>query len=170
MKRRRQAWNRGRKRPLIIEQKDRDRFWGRVVRRGLDDCWLWTASLTGSGYGQMYWFGRPRTASRIAWWLAFGDPGPLDVLHKCDTPKCCNPQHLFLGTQVDNLVDMWAKQRGQHGNTHYAAKLSYEKAKEIRDLFQGGMRLYKLAANYGVDRMTIKAVITGRTWKRPHYP
>lgn len=76
-------------------------------------CWLWTGRLTNSGYGQIAksthgeW-----KAHRLFWRVANGPiPGGLCVLHKCDTPACVNPDHLFLGTQADNVQDMMNKHR-----------------------------------------------------------
>lgn len=91
-----------------------ERFWEKVDRRGPDDCWLWTASLS-AGYGQIGLGGKDGGnghAHRVAWELSRGPiPVGLNVLHRCDVPACCNPRHLFLGTLRDNTVDMYAKGR-----------------------------------------------------------
>jgi len=91
-----------------------ERFWKNVKKT--DSCWLWTArGRCGSlGYGQ-FWLGYKdgkTTAHRAAWILTFGDPKDLYVLHKCDNPLCVNPDHLFLGTQQDNVRDCFSKGRG----------------------------------------------------------
>jgi hypothetical protein len=90
------------------------RFWEKVDRRGPDQCWLWTAALTGNGYGVIRLDTHlPRVqAHRASWMLSNGPiPDGLWVLHRCDTPRCVNPAHLFLGTRADNVQDMIAKGR-----------------------------------------------------------
>jgi hypothetical protein len=102
------------------------RFWAKV--KVTEYCWLWTGALR-NGYGR---FGSPpyRYAHRVAWELTNGSPGDLKVLHKCDNPKCVRPDHLFLGTQRDNIRD-----RAQKGRT---AVLSTEHYKRIGHI--GGKR------------------------------
>lgn len=83
------------------------RFWSKV--HITDGCWLWTGALR-NGYGR---FGsRPfKYAHRVSWELANGPTGDLKVLHRCDNPRCVRPDHLFLGTQLDNMRDRSAKGR-----------------------------------------------------------
>ena len=90
-----------------------ERFWEKVDRSGgTDACWPWIGAIGVHGYGRVNLDGRSTgIASRVAWTLTFGDPGDLGVLHRCDNPPCCNPAHLFLGTQLDNSRDMVAKGR-----------------------------------------------------------
>jgi hypothetical protein len=89
------------------------RFWTHIDKSG--DCWLWQGSKTTSGYGKFKGrFGAFLQAHRFAYFLHYKvDPGALNVCHRCDTPACCNPEHLFLGTQADNLRDMREKGRGR---------------------------------------------------------
>lgn len=96
------------------------RFAGKVAKGADDECWLWLASLDDKGYGMFKLDGRMWKAPRVAWLLAHGDPGRLGVCHRCDTPACVNPAHLFLGDQAANMQDCAAKgrlntQRGQAG-------------------------------------------------------
>lgn len=88
-----------------------DRFWEKVDQRG-DGCWEWTAALDTNGYGHFIIEGRNHAASRVAWMLTHGpiDAG-LFVCHRCDNPPCCRPDHLFLGTALDNARDAVAKGR-----------------------------------------------------------
>lgn len=75
-------------------------------------CWIWTASVDEQGYGFFKLNYKMRKSNRVSWELHFGKiPAGLCVLHKCDTPSCVNPSHLFLGTHSDNQVDALAKGR-----------------------------------------------------------
>ncbi len=75
-------------------------------------CWLWTRMWDKDGYGRVRHNGKQRGAHRVAFELFRGAiPEGMCVCHRCDTPACCNPDHLFLGTSVDNVVDRVAKGR-----------------------------------------------------------
>ena len=89
-----------------------DKFWNKVDRRGPDDCWPWLKGKDRKGYGQTTIAYQHHRAHRLAWELANGPiPAGLCVLHRCDNPPCCNPGHLWLGTQRDNAHDAIAKGR-----------------------------------------------------------
>jgi hypothetical protein len=80
-------------------------------------CWLWTGSVDKSGYGTTKLDGKWRTMHRLSWEYHNGQiPKGLQVLHKCDVPSCINPEHLFLGTQKDNVHDGIRKGRYPHIN------------------------------------------------------
>lgn len=77
-------------------------------------CWLWTANIGRNGYGQIQIKRRPVPAHRAAWELFKGPiPKGMHVCHRCDTPACVNPDHLFLGTMSDNIKDSYAKGRSK---------------------------------------------------------
>lgn len=93
------------------------RFWSKVNKNGplhpvlKTRCWLWIAS-NARGYGTFKLDGIAVRANRIAWVLTHGAlPRERCVLHRCDNPPCVNPEHLFLGTQVENILDLDAKGR-----------------------------------------------------------
>lgn len=92
------------------------RLWRKIRVGGPDECWPWLGSVNQSGHGRFNW-GRHggsmlRMPHRIVWEDKVGPiPDGLLVLHRCDVPRCCNPRHLFLGTQTDNMNDMYAKKR-----------------------------------------------------------
>lgn len=110
---------------LVLTPAIVSRFLSKVKQGGPDECWLWTASTSGGhGYGQ-FAAGRDsngrfdvRYAHRVAFQLATGiDPVGAVVMHSCDTPTCCNPAHLSLGTQAQNVADASRKGRYLRGLT-----------------------------------------------------
>ena len=89
---------------------DEERFWEKVDKSG--ECWKWTAATTKFGHGICFVKGEQVSAHRISYEWAYGPiPDGLSVLHHCDNPACINPEHLFLGTQTDNMRDMRDKGR-----------------------------------------------------------
>lgn len=102
-----------------------DRFWEYVDKNGLkpahvpelDNCWVWTGGKSGkAGYGTISFRGKKCVSSRVSWILHNGEiPQGMCVLHKCDNPPCVNPNHLFLGTHLDNTRDMIKKGRAKLG-------------------------------------------------------
>ena len=91
-----------------------DRLWSRVDKTG--DCWVWTGATTTAGYGEIRFGGKVVRVHRLVYELTVGPiPEGMGVLHRCDNPPCCRPDHLFLGTQRDNARDMVAKGRKRGG-------------------------------------------------------
>lgn len=89
-----------------------DRFWENVDIRGEDECWEWRLARTSLGYGDLQWGEHTVYAHRVAWELTNGPiPDRMCICHHCDNPPCCNPAHLFLGTQRDNVQDSITKGR-----------------------------------------------------------
>jgi hypothetical protein len=145
--------------------KREDWFWDKVDKSG--DCWLWTACTRGSNnYGAFKLDGRHQPAHRISFMWATGiDPGVLCVLHKCDTPRCVNPDHLFLGTPADNAADRDQKGRTARGERAGGVKLTEEQVITIRWLHDNGLTLRALAAMYGVSYSNIGRITTRDTWR-----
>lgn len=149
------------------------RFWAKVEKT--DDCWNWMGCRQKIGYGNVTVGSRidgtKRTvlAHRLAYELAFGEiPDNEKVLHRCDNRACVNPEHLFIGSQADNVADMMAKGRKHtlSGESHPGAKLTQEQVEEIRRRYKaGGITQAQLAKEYGVLQPAISAAIRGHTWK-----
>ena len=86
------------------------RFWERVDTTG--ECWLWTGHRNEDGYGTLGWQYKQYSAHRLSYEIAYGAiPPGLCVCHRCDNPPCVRPDHLFLGTQADNMRDRYRKGR-----------------------------------------------------------
>jgi hypothetical protein len=97
-------------RPRFPDYAER-RFWPRVAKAGADDCWEWQGPREPAGYGRLIYQGNVR-AHRVAWFLTYGPiPKGLAVCHHCDNPPCCNPGHLYLTTQSQNIKDRARKGR-----------------------------------------------------------
>ncbi len=90
-----------------------ERFNEKWTPEPFSGCWLWSGAISSHGYGRIFWKGYVYRASRISWFLKYGEmpPDHLDACHHCDTPLCVNPKHIFLGTASDNQIDAITKGR-----------------------------------------------------------
>ena len=129
------------------------------------NCWLWTGACERTGYGAFRFEGRQLKAHRYAWELENGPiPKGMIVCHHCDVRACVRPSHLFLGTTLDNIRDKQAKGRQPYGVDIRSSKLTPPQVLEIRLLFPS-TTLSELSRQYGVSVPSIKAAVTGKTWK-----
>jgi hypothetical protein len=145
-----------------------DRFMRYVDRSGPNGCWLWTGAKVQHGYGRFLLLRPKRStpAHRVSYELYKGEiPSGLHVCHACDNPSCVNPEHLWLGTPGDNARDRDKKDRVQHGERHYAAKLTFNDVAEIIRK-SGLVSQTELAAEFGVDPSNISRILSGKRWKR----
>lgn len=151
----RDCMNKGRTKPFY------DRFWNKVDKTG--ECWLWTAALT-NGYGVFQ--GSP--AHRLAWIFKNGPiPDGLYVCHNCpggDNRRCVRPEHMFLGTQADNLQDAARKGTMLKGERNPGAKLDRDQVIQIRTLRLQGTPYYKIAKMFGVHTITVFDICRGNIW------
>jgi len=154
---------------LDLDQTDEElwsRFWKHTETS--TGCWEWQGAISGGRYGHLWIAGRNVYAHRIAWALHYGPlkKGQL-VLHKCDNPKCVNPDHLFLGTHQDNMDDCVKKGRSARGSKSGRSKLNEEQVLEIKKKLAEPHYYHKvrdLAKEYNVHDVTIYSIKKGRTW------
>lgn len=127
-------------------------------------CWLWVGGVTTSGYGTCSMHGQ-KVAHRVSWVIHNGViPNGMNVLHRCDTPACVNPAHLFLGTHQDNMADLRQKGRayGAKGEANYGAVITEDQALSILNDPRSGP---ELARQYGISQESVSNIRNGKTWR-----
>lgn len=134
-----------------------------------DQCWGWNGpknhsyGVLGSGYSDV-------RVHRLVWEKEFGPiPEGMQVCHSCDNPPCCNPRHLFLGTQADNNADKESKGRGTKppkmvGIDHFNAKLTDSDILDIQQLLEWGMLQRSIGVRYGVHQTLISLIKGRKIW------
>jgi hypothetical protein len=176
-----EALSRPQQRLLLLErtvnsEAGRARFWRNVDKRGPNECWPWKGYLC-CGYGKFRVFINRKKFIRIrahqfSWYLhtKIHSTG-LQVCHKCDNPKCVNPDHLFLGTHADNQLDKFLKGRQMKGETHVKAILTETQVIDIRHrcLVLKESRI-SVAELYGIKYKTLEPIVTGKNWKHVTMP
>lgn len=141
-------------------------FWNKVKKAGDEECWIWTGSRVG---GHMKYGGLTLGkmcglhAHRVSYRIAHGFTPDEFVCHKCDTPLCVNPNHLFLGTHDDNMDDRGNKLRVQWGERSGHSKLTEDDVHHIRAIWKKGMA-DDLAERYNTNRTAIQSIMRGDTW------
>lgn len=139
-------------------------FWSAVKRGAPGVCWPWL-KCTQYGYGITGIRGRNYKAHRVAWFLTHGRiPKGLLVCHKCDNRICCNPNHMFVGTEKDNIQDMVSKRRGPHGVNTHCSKLNDKLVKWIL-CNKGIIAQRTMARKLGVSQKAVFNILHGYTWK-----
>jgi predicted XRE-type DNA-binding protein len=134
-------------------------------------CWEWVGTRRGTSAGVYYGgtnIGRKSVlAHRASYELYKGKiPDGLLVCHKCDNPRCVNPDHLFLGTHADNSKDMSEKHRGVNGEKSINAKLTSNKVMEIRFAAKrGNMMIKEIAYVFGVSYKTVSKIANNKSWR-----
>jgi hypothetical protein len=162
-----------------------EKFWSRVNKT--DTCWVWTAGKSNK-YGDYYFNGKHFRVHRLVWESIHGPiPEKMVICHKCDNPPCCNPDHLFMGTQKDNVQDALKKGKYNYtanknphlrnrvysgtienaccGERSPLAKLKESDVRIIRELAAQGHSSWVLAKRYNVDPSAIRQVVKRQTWK-----
>lgn len=144
-----------------------ERFWEKVKKGGVDECWPWIGHKESQGYGVFRDGNRLLKAHRVAYELHHGVKIKDCVLHQCDNRPCCNPDHLFEGTRVDNIRDMDMKGRRDmpKGESQYSHKLTRADVIKIRSDTRPNAIISK---DYKVTSQAIHLVKIRKNWK--HIP
>lgn len=141
------------------------RFWSKVLIREPDECWPWTACTNRGGYGKFKNGDTSVSAHRKAYELVVAPiPKGLLVCHNCDNPPCCNPNHLFVGTHLDNQHDRYMKGRSARGEVGGKAKLTEVMVLEARERLLAGETPTALSQEYGVTRQHLSQIKLGHRW------
>ncbi len=163
-----------------IPERENERFWRQVDRRSANECWEWRGCFSQDGrYGSARYRGTLFRAHRLAFVLNGGIiPDGLVLCHSCDNTRCCNPAHLWVGTQADNIHDWVMKGKDRSGRKRLPkkgiapvyfgkmmanARLNPEAVKVIRSLAPI-KPLALLASIHGIGLQACKYVVSGRTW------
>ncbi len=144
----------------------KDRFYEKIEKQN-NGCWYWKGGQDKRGYGNIWLNGKPEGVHRASYLIHKGEvPKGLCVCHSCDTPKCVNPDHLFLGTSKENRADMFKKGRQNipFGDNHAYAKLTAWDIPIIRDTYKAGFLMREIGGYFGVNKNTVRDVIRGFTW------
>jgi hypothetical protein len=153
-----------------MTKKTKERFWAKVQKG--PRCWLWKAGKNNKGYGNFWVGGKCCKSHRLSYEMKHGSIlNGMYVCHHCDTPACVNPDHLFVGTQKDNVIDCMNKGRNNKGkkigscnvgSLHPRAKLTEEQVKDILT----DTRLHReIAKDYGIDKSIISKIKSKNIWK-----
>lgn len=140
-------------------------------------CWLWLGAWKGNtklkSYGNVMYKGKNIAAHRLSYTAHYGEiPTDKWILHKCDTPSCVNPEHLFLGDRQLNAVDRKRKNRGyldngkRAGELHPKTKLNWEQVKAIRAMYVPyEMTCPMIAKQFNIGVSAVELIVNNYTWK-----
>ena len=136
-------------------------FWHWVDIKNIDECWDWKGNINPiTGYGTASKDHQTVYAHRFAWEnTMYKIPEEMNVCHSCDNPACCNPDHLFLGTQQDNVTDRDEKGR------HQAPLNDEEYARDVMTQYKNGRAIDSIAKYHSVTRQSVYNIVKGRTYK-----
>ena len=133
-----------------------------------DKCWLWNGPKNNMGYGFLGLAGKHFLSHRVSYCL-FNKVSLLPrtvVCHRCDTPRCINPNHLFVGTQKENAQDCFHKGRTIHPWTNTKRKLTWEQVHEIRRMHKAGISQRTIAKHFNIRHCTVGCIVRGETWTK----
>lgn len=148
----------------------RSRFLSSVGDPLPNGCMPWLKSVSTCGYGCFYYRGRQYIAPRVAYELANGEiPKGLHVLHSCDNPICCNPDHLHLGTHAQNMSEMGERGRASKdgapkGEENGQATLTAKDVQAIRQRRAAGESYKAIAADFGIGQATVGKIVNRERW------
>lgn len=156
-----------------ITENDLKKFWPKVNKRGpecvhptlgnIGKCWDWIAGFSNTGYGSFRIFDATNNSHKVSWMIHFGEvPEGLEVCHKCDRRKCVNPQHLFIGTRLQNVLDMSRKNRNDKDDEHWNCKIQKSELPVIFEMKIQGATQHEMARKFGVTQGHISDILAGR--------
>jgi len=156
-----------------ITDSQKKRFWKNIDKKEKEQCWQWKLAVDKDGYGRYNIGSKPNKTAmkvgshRLSFLLHYGYlPSEKLLCHKCDNPKCCNPHHLFAGSHMDNLKDMYRKNRAKVGEACSNSKLTTEKVLRIRKLYETGKwSKVALGKEFNVSDKTIGNIVYNKKWK-----
>lgn len=153
-----------------VTPNDLERFWSKVEKTShVNGCWIWNGCRNKEGYGRFHFKMKRQGAHRISFLFKNGHiPSQMLVCHSCDNPSCVNPNHLWLGTDQQNMNDRGLKGRNKVGigERQHLAKLNAALVMEIRDKFiPKKMGAKKLSQFYNVSHHAIWCILKRKTWK-----
>lgn len=149
-----------------------ERFWDKVDTSG--DCWLWMGARQVSGHGVLGIRGsKLGRAHRVSYELCIGPiPPGMSVCHRCDNPPCVRPDHLFLGSQADNIADMKAKGRAGHanypgknrGSKHGMSRFTETQVADMKARMRAGEPRKTIMSEYQIGDALLSMIATGKRW------
>jgi hypothetical protein len=152
---------------LLNDDERRAWFEERFTPEPNTGCWLWLHRYDKKGYGVTF-FGPNRggqLAHRVVYEFYVGPiPRGMFLCHKCDTPACVNPAHMFVGTVKDNALDMVRKGRVPKGRDT-SKKMTPELVRELRQQAAQGVNFHELARRFPISRTSVRTIVRGETWK-----
>jgi predicted XRE-type DNA-binding protein len=153
----------------VIDKSLLRRFWSKIDKSCKSGCWEWTAHFSG-GYGRLRIFRdgswRYANANRLSWEIHYSEiPDGLFVCHKCDNMKCVNPEHLFIGSQLDNMKDCSNKGRQAKGSDFKRSAITEEDVRTILAMEKQGFTQQQIADKFNVSRPNIHYIVSRKTWK-----
>ncbi len=147
-----------RKRKPLLEKIEQN-----TIRLPESGCWIWMSTIEKTGYGRVCSGKKPFYAHRVSYEQKYGSiPNGMMALHHCDVKSCVNPDHIFIGTQQENMIDKVSKNRQAKGASHGNAKLTEDQAREIKFSSETSI---KLAAKFNYPASMIREIKNGNLWK-----
>jgi hypothetical protein len=146
-----------------------ERFWSHVDVREQDECWEWTAGRNREGYGKVKIGGKNLRSHRVMYELEIDDiPKGMIVMHLCDNPACCNPRHLVLGTDRDNVEDKIRKGRERYasGEDHGNSKTSEVDVIAMKKLYKSGFSIKYISDKFNMSHVQVGRIVHGTAWKQ----
>ena len=142
------------------------RFWSKVAVTADDEkCWEWLGDPSAKWYGEFRVNHKRWGTHQYSWFLANGREPRLQILHKCDNPRCVNPKHLYEGTQQQNVQDMIDRNRHNRGEDVPNSKYVEGQIREVKQWLRDGLTCKEISRKNGMPRTTVSAIKFDRIWK-----